>query len=896
MFDDKSSIDLTGWHFRSDIVVTLPSVRRRRRRKSKFIVGFLFSFKEDWDSLKCTNGHLKDLTLDRSLFYCLCDMGYGGQDCDVLLKKSPDSEATLSSSVLDLIKNYKVPGMFDLQDEIKKGTVKILRGMGNNKHEIFSQIKKTGHDVEKSKNAILAAQSLMLDELRTESDKVLRGLSGLQAAMGVAFESERNDRIYRTNEGQKVVVKAISDSNKVVADNIKRLTGKVVENRCFKQLKLYVPVYQEQFQKAIGYGDYAEQEFSDYLNCHKLPLQAAKEAAKKASVETSDSLLMAQMQINMVDGCTEVYTDKINATWAQLMEVHLALTTMELWHIEFKIKMSSDPFEKDYLSYEKHELEKKTISDTVEFKEVLRTRSCHEFSLPELLGGGCGPSITFPGQTVPMKCEDPNNTLILLSNGKPIKEVLCKADSMWAVNTTDLRCVTKCLHENKYYDIGDKIRLPDAPNGFYYADEKGTEVAEITCLTPQLSISTLEGTKYMEDLRGSWSIAKKTDINECTVHDFCKFGGHCKNNEGGFSCTCLAGYTVGLSGKCEDINECEHLGVGYNKCLVQDQLGTCQDRDGSYGCTCLAGSYTTQDHGGQECVACNCNPSGVTSKVCDENTGVCLCSLNVGGSDCGHCLTGYTNYPYCTECAAGYYDYPNCKKCSCTDSGVTAQQCNPYTGSCECKANVVGSQCSQCAHHYTSFPSCVPVVRHGTLSNWGPWSSWVNQGSCGEWNKDGYQQMRTRTRTCHDSTKTIHGTSCAGHSLTGVETRFQYFCKHVTGVFILLPDKYWAPATGNLWMGIRQGGIECTTSNPTWRSPSDENKIYVEYGDNGCRKSFDWTKPIEIHLYSDSSNDVYISRMGALIGGHEKAWYSRSGEGYAVIDKSTNVGWQPTTS
>ena len=497
MFQNGSNIDLTGWHFKTDfkVVKMVPANTGYRGAITyvgtypTFTIGFLFNFKDDPSSLKCSNGNLWDLTVDGSLFYCLCDMGYGGQACNVSLKESRDSKSSLSSSVLEMIENYKVPGMFDLQEEIKKGTTEILQEMGNNKQEIFSQIQKTGHDVEKGKNAILSAQSLMLEELKTESVKVLNGLSGLQAAINAAFENERNDRIYRTEEGKKVVMKAISDSNKVVTDSIKQLTGKVVENRYFKELKLYVPVYQEQFQKAIDYGDFAEQEFSDYLNCHKLPLQAAKEAAKKAIVETSDSFLMAQMQINMVSGCTEVYTEKIKSTWAQLMEVHLALTTMELWDLDFKMKKSSDQFEKAYLSYEKAELEKNTISDTVEFKEILRTRSCPEFSLPELLGGGCGPSITFPGQTVPMKCTDQDKSLILLSSGQLVSEVLCKVDSTWAVNTANLTCVSKCRSDDKLYEIGERLKLPDAPDGFFFADEKGNEVTEKLCLAPQSSTS-----------------------------------------------------------------------------------------------------------------------------------------------------------------------------------------------------------------------------------------------------------------------------------------------------------------------------------------------------------------------------------------------------------------------
>ena len=131
----------------------------------------------------------------------------------------------------------------------------------------------------------------------------------------------------------------------------------------------------------------------------------------------------------------------------------------------------------------------------------------------------------------------------------------------------------------------------------------------------------------------------------------------------------------------------------------------------------------------------------------------------------------------------------------------------------------------------------------------------------------------------------------SGQSEIDKQTRVQDVCKYVTGVFIYLPDRYWAPTTGNLWMGIRQGHIHCTTHNPTWRSPSDRNKAYVQHGTQGCTTTFDWTKPVDLHLYSDSSNDVYITMMGVYLGGRAKAWRSHSSEGYASIDKNNNVGW-----
>ena len=70
--------------------------------------------------------------------------------------------------------------------------------------------------------------------------------------------------------------------------------------------------------------------------------------------------------------------------------------------------------------------------------------------------------------------------------------------------------------------------------------------------------------------------------------------------------------------------------------------------------------------------------------------------------------------------------------------------------------------CDRCRSTYKGFPSCVPEVKDGTLSNWGPWSSWTDDSSDCEGGKNGYNpQTRIRTRTCDDSTKNIHGRSCS---------------------------------------------------------------------------------------------------------------------------------------
>merc|ERR1712147_201541 len=121
----------------------------------------------------------------------------------------------------------------------------------------------------------------------------------------------------------------------------------------------------------------------------------------------------------------------------------------------------------------------------------------------------------------------------------------------------------------------------------------------------------------------------------------------------------------------------------------------------------------------------------------------------------------------------------------------------------------------------------------------------------------------------------------------------------VSWLYINLPDYYFAGTTADLWMGIRQGGIECTTKRPTWDAPDDgEGKYWRK--PYGCYTTFDMDKDIELYLYSDSSNDVFVTHMAAKIGGDGgkyKTWYSKwsppmgTGKYYAEIDKYKNNGW-----
>ena len=81
-----------------------------------------------------------------------------------------------------------------------------------------------------------------------------------------------------------------------------------------------------------------------------------------------------------------------------------------------------------------------------------------------------------------MQCKDSAKTLLLLSSNEAQSQISCNEDSKWAVDMGDLECIPKCKDGDKYFDIGDKKRLPDAPSGYFFADDEGLKITESTCV------------------------------------------------------------------------------------------------------------------------------------------------------------------------------------------------------------------------------------------------------------------------------------------------------------------------------------------------------------------------------------------------------------------------------
>nr|XP_022919111.1 laminin subunit alpha-1 isoform X1 [Onthophagus taurus] len=104
---------------------------------------------------------------------------------------------------------------------------------------------------------------------------------------------------------------------------------------------------------------------------------------------------------------------------------------------------------------------------------------------------------------------------------------------------------------------------------------------------------------------------------------------------------------------------------------------------------CQPGYYRpsgTQPDAKTPCLGCNCDPSGSTGS-CTVKKDLVLCE----------CRPGFSG-ARCDVCAPGYRGYPNCELCPCDSRGTIGP--DDCEDKCICKVNVEGSFCERCKSGY----------------------------------------------------------------------------------------------------------------------------------------------------------------------------------------------------
>ncbi|KAJ8400311.1 hypothetical protein AAFF_G00396940 [Aldrovandia affinis] len=122
---------------------------------------------------------------------------------------------------------------------------------------------------------------------------------------------------------------------------------------------------------------------------------------------------------------------------------------------------------------------------------------------------------------------------------------------------------------------------------------------------------------------------------------------------------------------------------------------------------CQHGFYKLQRSYPDGCRACNCNTAGTARAdiTCHHDSGQCQCKANVIGRTCDRCNFGFS--------FLNSTNADGCAPCGCNRNGSLHQFCNPFTGQCECRAQVRGLLCDVCVPRFYGLAStgaCLPCA------------------------------------------------------------------------------------------------------------------------------------------------------------------------------------------
>ncbi|CAH1251723.1 FBN3 [Branchiostoma lanceolatum] len=290
-----------------------------------------------------------------------------------------------------------------------------------------------------------------------------------------------------------------------------------------------------------------------------------------------------------------------------------------------------------------------------------------------------------------------------------------------------------------------------------------------------------------ECLAGYTMLADNTtcvDIDECSTdaHD-CDAEATCTNTEGSFNCTCNTGYT-GDGTTCTDIDECQTSNGGCDR--------ICLNMEGSYQCACDSGfRLAADDHSCEDIDEC-AGPNHGCTQFCSNTVGGFECSckdyyaLASDGKSC-EAAQSCSNDTACTQlcavinvtevcdCISGYTLAQDLQTCADIDECAANMNnsCDPVNGAC---TNTPGSYNCSCRAGYQL------ESNGGTLCEDIDECSTSN-GGCGQ-----VCENIPGTFSCscnHGYTLAADGTSCDDIDECALNTDgCQHLCTNTNGSFI----------------------------------------------------------------------------------------------------------------
>lgn len=152
-------------------------------------------------------------------------------------------------------------------------------------------------------------------------------------------------------------------------------------------------------------------------------------------------------------------------------------------------------------------------------------------------------------------------------------------------------------------------------------------------------------------------------------------------------CTLLA-CDCDLAGVTDDGNCAQVAGEGVS-------AGDCSCKLNTQGRTCGScrpGFFNLSSENELGCQDCGCSSNGSLSEFCDPVSGLCPCKPNIMGERCDQCQPGF----YLPEPS----NMEGCQPCDCNPGGAVSPQCDELTGNCLCRNGIEGRTCSEVQDDY----------------------------------------------------------------------------------------------------------------------------------------------------------------------------------------------------